>query len=219
MERIFHSRAATQSLLTPQLGNLDIQDYEAAMKFLPGAHRYYGTIGTGMGVTLAYAFRRRRWNNLRIGLFVLFGSVVGNGLGQFAHLAAHLNFVQSIQNLTGFEFALSNIRKETGIPFSRGPVILRYSVQNQSDDASAEDASYLPVATQQQKQVSKWDELRAINEHATKRSSWDTLRQQHERNHTGEKPEDHNDCFKMEKDRTTEQAEFDALLDKERNFK
>ena len=40
----FDSRSAVESLLGPQrtAGNISFHDYDAAMSFLPGHHRFYG---------------------------------------------------------------------------------------------------------------------------------------------------------------------------------
>lgn len=44
MARTFNTRAKVESILGPELaeGNISSHDYEAAIKFLPGFHRYYG---------------------------------------------------------------------------------------------------------------------------------------------------------------------------------
>jgi len=44
MADTFHSRSAVESLLGPQraAGNISFHDYDAAMSFLPGYHRFYG---------------------------------------------------------------------------------------------------------------------------------------------------------------------------------
>lgn len=66
---------------------------------------------------------------------------------------------------------------------------------------------------------SKWDQIRAVNAATTTSSSWDALRQRHEKPRaqdsdmaTAQNPNEQVD------DRTAEQARFDALLEKERNF-
>jgi hypothetical protein len=43
MERTFKERATTESLLSPERENglLTSHDYDAAVNFLPGAHRHY----------------------------------------------------------------------------------------------------------------------------------------------------------------------------------
>lgn len=44
LDQTFHSRKQTEELLTPEVqdGTITQQDYELAVRFLPGNHRYYG---------------------------------------------------------------------------------------------------------------------------------------------------------------------------------
>jgi hypothetical protein len=77
-----------------------------------------------------------------------------------------------------------------------------------------------PVTPPSTKAASKWDQIRAVNSRTINNSSWDTLRQNHERervansSNTGDDPEQIRGD-----DRAAEQARFDALLEKERNIK
>ena len=43
MDSVFRSRARTEALLSPEResGNLTTRDYDTAIQFLPGTHRYY----------------------------------------------------------------------------------------------------------------------------------------------------------------------------------
>ena len=69
---------------------------------------------------------------------------------------------------------------------------------------------------------SKWEQIRAANSHASRNSSWDAIRQNHERNHINPGNTDDYDYETRRtryEDRAEEQAKFDALLEKERNIK
>lgn len=73
--------------------------------------------------------------------------------------------------------------------------------------------------SQQGRSSSKWDQIRASNTVASRSSTWDTLRQKHEKPQT-QKPQ--NDSPRRNENasdgQTLDQAQFDALLDKERNL-
>jgi len=69
--------------------------------------------------------------------------------------------------------------------------------------------------------MSKWDQIRAANSRTSTHSSWDALRQKHERARLPPSPPSGSETFERTRggDRAAEQAEFDELLDKERNMK
>ncbi|TFK41066.1 hypothetical protein BDQ12DRAFT_678831 [Crucibulum laeve] len=246
MERTFRSRATTESLLRPQLesGNLTSQDYDAAVSFLPGFHRHYRTAGVFAGTGLAFKFRRPQWTNGRIGLFVLFGAIMGNTIGVLADFKAHLSFVRSIQDPAGFSQAMDTIQKQIGGPIGRGPTIPRPFEELQSsgeqpnqERMNREQESFAsstnppvskpstmpePVASPAAASTSKWDQIRATNARKAGSSSWDNLRQQHERTTIPRSPGGGSGSDSVaasaNNDRAAEQAEFDALLEKERNI-
>lgn len=60
---------------------------------------------------------------------------------------------------------------------------------------------------------SRWDEIRGANTGQSRTSTWDAIRQKHERNQTVKsQTEDRGD------DRSYEQAKFDEMLERERNL-
>jgi hypothetical protein len=69
----------------------------------------------------------------------------------------------------------------------------------------------------------KWEQIRAANSHTSRNSSWDSIRQSHERsriiNPGNTDDNDYETRQTRYEDRAEEQAKFDALLEKERNIK
>jgi hypothetical protein len=73
-------------------------------------------------------------------------------------------------------------------------------------------------ATETQRPSSRWDEIRGVNSNKAPASSWDVLRQKHERTQISATP-DISPQTDADQDRTRAQAEFDAMVDRERNMK
>jgi len=67
--------------------------------------------------------------------------------------------------------------------------------------------------------LSRWDQIRTATSDTTTSSSWDTLRQKHEKMRV-QKSSINTDrqTNAQADDRTAEQARFDVLLEKERNI-
>ncbi|KAJ3559766.1 hypothetical protein NM688_g148 [Phlebia brevispora] len=68
---------------------------------------------------------------------------------------------------------------------------------------------------------SRWDEIRAANVAGAKQSSWDALRQRHERAAAGDVTQPTNFTSALnqrDRERAEEQARFDAILDAERKI-
>ena len=69
----------------------------------------------------------------------------------------------------------------------------------------------------------KWEQIRAANSRTSRNSSWDAIRQGHERSRVINlgNTDDHDYETRQTgyEDRAEEQAKFDALLEKERNIK
>ncbi|KAG5648069.1 hypothetical protein DXG03_007104 [Asterophora parasitica] len=248
VESTFSSLATTESLLAPErdAGTISSNDYTAATNFLPGFHRHYRDVGTFAAIPFLYAVRRRNWGLPRTALFLLPVSFVGFVAGHVASITAHYNFVRSIEDPEGFSQAMLNIQKHTGSYPPPGPTIVRqggkWAVDHDADtppihtleqhtspmpsmisDASAPSSS---LAATPPAPPSKWDQIRAVNSRTSTNSSWDALRQNHERTRVpASNMNSLNDGGASDFDRTrgddraAEQAKFDELLEKERNMK
>lgn len=70
--------------------------------------------------------------------------------------------------------------------------------------------------------MSRWDEIRAANARTSRASSWDTLRQQHERgqntDYVQQPASPANTPTSADLERAQEQARFDAMLEAERRL-
>ncbi|KAF9460803.1 hypothetical protein BDZ94DRAFT_1222422 [Collybia nuda] len=231
VEHTFTSRNITESLLSPEResGNITTNDYEAATAFLPGFHRHYRLIGSTVAIPLTLAFRQPTWNTRRTYLFLTTASLAGFVVGHVISLSAHFKFVRSIENPVGFSHAMENIRMSTGGSAPPGPIIVReggkWSVEHDPDAPPTEPHSAPAPPTNSVavsssiKHPSKWDQIRNANSRTANSSSWDLLRQNHERGRmaSGRESEDDPEQIK-DYDRAAEQAKFNALLEKERNF-
>ncbi|KAK0506179.1 hypothetical protein EDD18DRAFT_20996 [Armillaria luteobubalina] len=104
---------------------------------------------------------------------------------------------------------------------------LQHQIQNhipmnlhQPLDTAPCHSSRLRRRQRPQQHYSRWDQIRAANARNPGTSSWDTLRQSHERVSVQRSQfgvSTNPDEF-ARNDQATEQARFDALLEQERNF-
>ncbi|KAG6911892.1 hypothetical protein DXG01_000139 [Tephrocybe rancida] len=127
IERTFNSRAATEALLAPEreAGNVSHNDYDAAVQFSTSVYPYYRFIGALLGTPITIALRRPSWGNGRTFGCLLVTTFAGSFAGQAMTVSAHLKFIRSLENPSGFGQAIENIQKNSGLPFPRGPTIAR----------------------------------------------------------------------------------------------
>ncbi|TFK77010.1 hypothetical protein BDN72DRAFT_22667 [Pluteus cervinus] len=234
VERTFSSSSVAESLLRPErdAGNISPRDYDAAVHFFSGRHKFYGFLGGVFAAPLVLAFRKPSWSAVRTYGLMTAATVGGFSIGRAFCLNAHVKFVRSIEDPVGFARAFSNIQQGTGVP--RGPEIVRTFEGTSEEPPSIEmtnnESWGAPVGTSEPstpastapttKPKSKWDEIRSANSSA-KGSLWDKVRESHEKTRiaSNQEPEDLNNP-KPQSDaqrRKDEQLAFDALLEKERN--
>ncbi|KAK2461843.1 hypothetical protein APHAL10511_006306 [Amanita phalloides] len=227
IEQTFRSRSVTETLLGPEheSGNITTNDYHLATRFLPGPHRYYRTFG-GAGFPVLYAFRRPNWT-LKTYAILLIGSITGSFIGHAVSVTKHYNFVRSLENPIGFSRALENVQHCVGGVLPSGPVIIsrkpRVDDMEDASEPGAADVVKHDVKSEPKssKPMSKWEQIRAMNASSAPTSSWDTIRQKEEKaqlsksgvsvNHDREILPDSRPV-----DRAAQQAEFDAMLERER---
>ncbi|KAG6897344.1 hypothetical protein C0992_002270 [Termitomyces sp. T32_za158] len=222
--RTLADRHSTETLLAPEreAGNVSPHDYEAAVQFSQGPHRFYRLIGAFLAVPIAFAFRKPSWSPTRTYAFLVTSTLGGSLAGQALMLSAHINFLRSLENPSGFVQAIDNIRKNSSL----GPTITR------SDSKWAVDTDPTPTESSRPRPStpdnpsanppSKWDQIRAANVRPSTNSSWDALRQNHERTSVSSVSSDPDpDAFHRSRnqDRAAEQARFDDMLERERNIK
>ncbi|KAG6845764.1 hypothetical protein H0H87_003818 [Tephrocybe sp. NHM501043] len=216
IERSFSTRPATEALLAPQrdAGHVSHADYDAALRFSAGHYPYYRFLGAVLSIPLTFALRRPSWSLRRTYGVLVATTVVGTLTGQAITLSAHLRFIRSLDDPSGFAQAIENIQASSGLPVPPGPVIVRPG--NRCVDPTPIDSPPAPSISP----PTKWDQIRAVNSRSSTASSWDTLRQNHERSRVPTTSDD-TEAFQRsrDQDRAAEQARFNEMLDRERNFK
>ncbi|KAF8807493.1 hypothetical protein BYT27DRAFT_7189565 [Phlegmacium glaucopus] len=212
MDSVFRSRTRTEALLSPEResGNLTTRDYEAAIQFLPGTHHYYPIIGLAVGTAIGMAFQFRYPRlSAQKRIFVFLGTVLtGRMVGKLQQVSAHTNYLRDIENPDGYKRAMENIQKGLGLPVHRGLVIGRSyqispdasSPQQISENgpelmlpSSSSESSPSPDSSLSEKSHSRWDQIRAANSRTAQNSTWDALRQQHEKTRVKPKTDDRDD--------------------------
>ncbi|KIM48116.1 hypothetical protein M413DRAFT_439827 [Hebeloma cylindrosporum] len=191
MDSVFKSRDTTEALLSPQreAGNLTSHDYDASLNFLPGYHRYYPGLGLLVATALVFRFRNPKWTPLKFHAVNVTAGLGGFAFGRLAVISAHYKYFCSIENPGGFGKAMENIQSEVGAP--KLGLVMSRAYQPSSDDNQTPDDGLqliLPSSNSESskpkpsdKERSKWEQIRAANNRTARNSSWDSLRQKHER--------------------------------------
>ncbi|KAF8974013.1 hypothetical protein BDZ97DRAFT_1777987 [Flammula alnicola] len=194
MDSVFRSKTITEALLSPEreAGNITPHDYEASLNFLPNYHRQYPVLGAVAATALIYSFRSPKWNQVKSAATIFTFGFGGYGFGKMAFLSAHFNYLRSIENPHGFQKAMEHVQAQVGAP--KAGIIIERPYEISPDDLDPdhtpdnESQLILPTASDSQsgkapaqKPHTKWDEIRAANNRTAQNSSWDSLRQKHER--------------------------------------
>jgi len=133
-------------------------------------------------------------------------------------LRAHAEFVKSLEDRKGFMKSLSNVDRRLGGAESTRAYIdeanmqeaVRFPGQSNSELTSPDTETATPTNSP----LNRWDEIRKANaRNSARNSSWDALRQNHERDRVAGINEG---SYFTESDRAREQARFDAMLEAER---
>ncbi|KAH6917295.1 hypothetical protein BKA70DRAFT_1555834 [Coprinopsis sp. MPI-PUGE-AT-0042] len=232
LERTFRSRAKAEELLNPEREAVTINpsDYEATVSYFPNKlRRNYNTIGTIAGAGLGYTLRQPKWTPGRLGTVVFMSALTGRAVGSAYSVFSAYNFFRTLQDPAGFGKAIDNVKQRIEHP---GSVPSATSDLPPAEDApapippvltSSNDSPDAPAPTSGAP-AGAWDRIRAANTKQARQSSWDSLRQTHERTNipTAQKQAssaEQGNRFYDDTDRAAEQAKFDELLEKERNFK
>ncbi|KDR85086.1 hypothetical protein GALMADRAFT_52070, partial [Galerina marginata CBS 339.88] len=194
MDRVFRSRATAEALLSPErdVGTLTQHDYDVSLQFLPDYHRYYPILGCIAATGLLLL--RRPKSNTRSAIATFTYGFTGYTLGKVSMLNAHYNYVRSLENPAGFGKAMENVQAKLGglVPPS---FIIERAYEPSPDDPNqipdTESRIILPTPsdsaatntdqTSAQPTLSRWDQIRKINNQTAHNSSWDIIRQRHER--------------------------------------
>ncbi|KAI1793943.1 hypothetical protein LXA43DRAFT_884595 [Ganoderma leucocontextum] len=255
-DNAFTSHIRTEQLLRPDLesGLLSQHDFNLAVSFLPGYHRYLPYIHTALWGSLAglalFRFRSRiRFPTTVVGV----SAVSGYGFGLFHYFRQHRKFAENLDDRQAFLLVLENVNKRLGNQSSLFPQLeeqkLFETIMNRKQEngevlspdvefvpdtdsttdgvAPSAGASSRPAKVAEDaytRPTSTWEGIREANAQNTGRhSSWDELRQSHERQRVAESarvPVQHiqnsNSPSEIEDHRVKAQAEFDAILEAER---
>lgn len=245
LKTTFSSQSRTVELLQPELekGVITKHDFDLATRFLPAGHRHWPAIyGAGAaGTTLGYGYSvaRPRWSRAKLAWCSGAATLIGIVFGQVRQALAHRQFAEALENPAGFMEALHNVDSRLGgngqlgftlvrlrndaahldnPPASQehGPEMVSEENWKKSWSHSNPPDAASPQATQPQ---NRWEEIRAANARSVGyASSWDAIRQRHERNrlpNSTSSPRNDPPSSGVD-DRTAEQAKFDAILEAER---
>ncbi|EMD42227.1 hypothetical protein CERSUDRAFT_110760 [Gelatoporia subvermispora B] len=238
----FDSPATVHEMLRPDLeaGIINYHDYELAAMFLPGSHRHYPKLyAATFGLSLA-AFgylRKPRWSRTRILVASSTAALFGMLQGHVSQVRAMNKFKQQLEDPGAFAKALVHCHQRTGIMEKHRWMLppgaeQQLSGKNTQADEQAWSVDSQPLAASGSSSVdqrvelpatspesedrprTRWDELRVANaRNVASDSSWESLRQIHERQQVSTSQPD--DQPEMD-ERALEQAKFDALLEEER---
>ncbi|TFK30531.1 hypothetical protein FA15DRAFT_651098 [Coprinopsis marcescibilis] len=227
IERTFTTRPATEQLLGPEResGTIHPLDYDAALDFFPGIHRHYNTIGTAVGIAVALAARRPAWTTQRLVSTVFFGAFTGRAVGTVFAVRSFYSFFRSIHDPAGFATAMDNVKHRLDTPSS-----IHAQVPVPDDQTPSIRQFFIPfwqlftdiITPEPQETATAWGKIRTVNANQSQQSSWDLIRQSHERARIPRPDQastSSDNRFREELTRSEEQASFDALIDKERNMK
>lgn len=165
----------------------------------------------GGTAVLALRARKPTWSQWYNAGIISGMSMTGYVLGSYQRLSAHVKYLHSIQDRSGYAEAIKNIETRIGITNtqSKGPCIsLVEKTKSDQDDFGLLCYFYVqldhaknplethntkplvlpgsatmnePPPPQTQKALGKWDEIRKASSNSTPSSSWDALRQDHEK--------------------------------------
>ncbi|KAG1881766.1 hypothetical protein C8R48DRAFT_682144 [Suillus tomentosus] len=245
LKTTFSSRSRAVELLQPELekGVITKHDFELATRFLPGGHRHWPAIyGVGAaGATLGYGYSmaRPRWSHAKLAWGSGAATAIGLVFGGVRQVLAHRQFTEALENPAGFIEALRNVDRRLGGDGQLGFTLSRIRkdaarLDNTATSGTSQEhgpemvseenwGASLPHSDAPSPQVTqpknRWEEIRAANARSAGYvSSWDTIRQRHERNrlpYPTSSPSNDPPSSGMD-DRTAEQAKFDAMLEAER---
>ncbi|KAG2044746.1 hypothetical protein BDR03DRAFT_937151 [Suillus americanus] len=247
LQATFPSRSRAVELLQPELekGVITKHDFELATRFLPGGHRHwpaiYGVGATGVTLGYGYSVARPRWSHTKLTWGSGAATLIGMVFGRVRQVLAHKQFTEALENPAGFIEALRNVDRRLGGDGQLGFTLARIRkdaahVDTASSGSSQEHGpemvseenwkkswphSNAPDAASPQaaQPKNRWEEIRAANARSSGyASSWDTIRQRHERDrlpNSTSSPTNDPPSPGMD-DRAAEQAKFDAILEAER---
>ncbi|KAI0734516.1 hypothetical protein C8Q72DRAFT_806581 [Fomitopsis betulina] len=225
-------------LITPHDFHLATQFLPAQHRYWPSLF----AVGGSAGAAVYSRYLRKPPAPLnRVALLATVGGFFGASWGQFRRAEAHVTFQKLLEDPVSFSQALENVNRRTGGTRPLGWTLQRAREVTQregmhgnaaspteegwaSEPVSGDQPTNIPTsvsrpapisaaaAAEANRQKGRWDEIRAINARGAQQSTWDVLRQGHERNQI-DRSQGGQSSEKLD-----EQAQFDALLEAERRM-
>ncbi|KAH9837134.1 uncharacterized protein C8Q71DRAFT_756910 [Rhodofomes roseus] len=228
-------------LITPHDYSLATTFLPASHRYWPYVYSVAGS--AALGGYLRF-YRKPPASINRTTLFATFAGFAGAAWGHFRRAEAHATFTSLLDDPVTFSQALENVNRRTGGVRPLGwtlqrarEIARREDVHGNSETpsdngwspeavagdqpvslpASASRPAPATVSEAQNRPKSRWGDIRAANTRGgAQQSSWDVLRQSHERNKIDTDTPEGRPA--EETSRTDEQAQFDALLEAERRL-
>jgi len=159
----FDSRTKTAELLAPELenSNLSPHDYELAINFLPGTHRFWPSIysagAAGAMAGYGHFYARPRWPRSRLGVATGGAAMLGLLYGDFRAALAHRTFVRALDDPKTFMGAIQNVyrRVEGYESASSAP-----QLPSNNEAARSDVAGMSAVTGPEMVKDDNWDQLR-----------------------------------------------------------
>ncbi|EIW64380.1 uncharacterized protein TRAVEDRAFT_158572 [Trametes versicolor FP-101664 SS1] len=225
-------------------GLLSQHDYALAVDFLPGPVRYLPYLHTAAWGALAGLAVWRFKPKVRFSpTIVAISASTGYGAGLVHYIREHKRFARQLDDREAFLVALDNVNRRLGNAAPLFPQVDRDRIMDRikkqreqngeildggieivsdfGDSADSTASTGTPSSSNASqepavRQKSTWDAIREANARNNgRRSSWDELRQRHERQRTAGRVQQ-NESAEDEDPRAQAQAEFDAILEAER---
>ncbi|KAI0639796.1 hypothetical protein C8Q77DRAFT_1152743 [Trametes polyzona] len=225
-------------------GLLTHRDYDLAVSFLPGPVRYLPYIHTVLWGSLAGVAVIRFKPKVRFPTTIVgVSAATGYGAGLVHYFREHKRFVRKLEDREAFLVVLDNVNKRLGNPVPLFPQVDRDRIMERikkrreengevldagveivtdigdsTDSAALTDSSSPSSASHESpaRPKSAWEAIREANaRNSGRHSSWDELRQRHERQRTVNRVQQ-KEPAEIEDPRAQAQAEFDAILEAER---
>ncbi|KAG2118428.1 hypothetical protein DEU56DRAFT_747713 [Suillus clintonianus] len=204
----------------------------------------YGVGAAGASLGYGRSIARPRWSHTKLVWVSGAATLMGMVFGQVRQVLAHKQFTEALENPAGFMEALRDVDRRLGgdghlgftlerIRKDAKSTALRWSTRkigrkpglnlmlpmasDRPDSGICRPDIITAGSPQAAQPKNRWEEIRAANARSAGYvSSWDTIRQRHERNRLPDStssPPSNNPGID---ERTTEQAKFDAILEAER---
>ncbi|KAK7463677.1 hypothetical protein VKT23_005617 [Stygiomarasmius scandens] len=185
--------------------------------------RYYMPLsGATFGALALFAIRGRGFSFPRRAFAITSAVTIGHLFPATAASFKFRSYAKSLDDPQSVVQALKHVHQKARLPIDDESEFSSDAPFETPVSTNASSVSQPPLpqntAAETQKSSSKWNEIRALNSNKAPASSWDVLRQKHERTQvpsSSPTPQ----SVDSDSERARAQADFDAMVDRERNMK